>query len=299
MREISINGAKKVAKTLVTESYMLDEETLIKLAVTPAPLEQIEKEKANARASLVLGIPVLFSFDVVKCGEQYGIIFEHIHSRTFGQQMMADPQNAERYIELYADTLKKMHSVHASGRGLVSAKEEYKKNIIDLGKLLTDEEREKCFDVIDLVPDRDTYVLRGYEPQNIMYQDGRLLMNSFTYAGYGHPIFDLSDIAVSLASTSESDLQEDFMDLILNMDKAMAGKLWKGLMHRYFKFDTEEEYEETEKLIRFFGFLKNLIMPVLAPGLRDDYKYGSVESCRKYFFPQLEEWTEKIRNISF
>jgi hypothetical protein len=70
-------------------------------------------------------------------------------------------------------------------------------------------------------------------------------------------------------------------------------------MHSYFKFDTEKEYKETEELIRYFGRLKNLIMPVLAPNLRDDYKYGTVESSRRAFFPYLDQWTERIRNLKF
>ena len=87
----------------------------------------------------------------------------------------------------------------------------YKKNIMDMGDLLTDEEKEKCCRLIDLVPDRDTFVSRGFEPQNLLYQNNALFLSDFTYSGYGHPLFDLADLSVSLASTSESNLSEDFM----------------------------------------------------------------------------------------
>jgi len=299
MREISIENAKKVGQTLVTESYRLDEETLVKLAISKEPLDQIEQEKKNAKAALVLGIPALFSFDVVKCGEKYGIIYEHLHAGTFGRQMMEDRDHAEYYIVMYAETLKKLHSTHVTKEELPSVKTVYKKNIMDMGDLLTDEEKEKCCRLIDLVPDRDTFVSRGFEPQNLLYQNNALFLSDFTYSGYGHPLFDLADLSVSLASTSESNLSEDFMDLILNMNRPMTAKLWKGLMHSYFKFDTEKEYKETEELIRYFGRLKNLIMPVLAPNLRDDYKYGTVESSRRAFFPYLDQWTERIKNLKF
>lgn len=300
MREVSIENAERVGHTLINESYMLDEETMVRLTVTPSPLEQIEAEKANAKAALILGVPALFSFEVVKCEDKYGIIFEHIRSKTFGKQIMDDPEHLDHYIDLYADTLKSIHQIHVPDDStLRSEKTIFKENIMAMGNLLSEDEKQKCCALVDIIPERDTFVSRGFIPKDIMYQDDKLLMNGFAYSGYGHPIFDLADLAVSLADTSESNISERFNNLLLNMDKATTAKLWDGLVHRYFNFETEKEYQDTVQMIRYFAKLKNLIMPVLAPNLKDEYKYGTVESSRKQFFPYLDEWMDKFKKLNF
>ncbi len=53
----------------------------------------------------------LFSFDVVKCEEKYGIIFEHLRNKTQGRQIMDDQEHLEHYQHLYADTLKEIHQI--------------------------------------------------------------------------------------------------------------------------------------------------------------------------------------------
>lgn len=175
----------------------------------------------------------------------------------------------------------------------------FKENIMAMGTLLSADEKQKCFALIDLIPERDTFVSRGFNPKDMLYQDDKLLLNDFAYAGYGHPIFDLADLAVSLADTSESHISESFNNLLLNMDKATSAKLWDGLIHNYFHYNSEKEYEDTVLMIRYFAKLNTLIMPVLAPNLKDDYKYGAVVSSRKQFFSYLDEWMEKFKRLIF
>ncbi len=62
MREVSIKNAIRVVHTLTNDSYMLDEETMVRLSVSDSPLEQIEQEKTNAKAALVLGVPAFIFF---------------------------------------------------------------------------------------------------------------------------------------------------------------------------------------------------------------------------------------------
>lgn len=300
MREVSIDKAAIITQTVTSTSYRIDDETMVELDNVPESLERIEQEKQNAKASLVLGVPSLFSFDVVRCNGRYGIIYEQFHAKTLGHQIMDDPENFDHYLDLYVQLSKKMHAIHVPEGSFRSVKDVYRKNVQEMGDLLTEEEKRKCNQVIDAVPDGDSYIPAGYQPSRVFYKDDQLFLNTFDHTGYGHPLFALGDEIVSIKFSAEAPgLDPKFLYMVVNMDQPTARKFWHDYIVRYFNFSSEEQFEKMDKLLSFFGLLKIVLASVLAPNISQAYRQSTLDNGRKNFFPYVDYMLDALKNPGF
>ena len=146
MREVSLDGARLICETVTSMCYQLDEETMVVLDITPEPLAQIGHEKQNARETLVLGLPALFSFEMVRCGERYGVIYEHLQEKTLGQQIMDDPDGFDRYLDLFTSLSRRIHATSVSPVRFRSMKDDYADKIGRLGDRITADEAAAILD---------------------------------------------------------------------------------------------------------------------------------------------------------
>jgi uncharacterized protein (TIGR02172 family) len=297
MREISIDNAELISKTIIRESYKLDEETMVTLRIGPEPLEEAEQERNNAKVCLELGVPAIFSFETVKCGDKYGTIYEQLHAKTMGRQIMSDPDHFDQYMQIYADTLKEMHSIHVAPGKLPSIKTAYRKSLKAMGELLTPEEMSQCEKLIDAVPEADTFLAMGFNPGTALYQDGQIFMNSFNYTSYGNPLFELADICESTSFVAAGATKDEFVKFLTNTDRQTAAGIWEGLLHRCFSYSSEAEYQKMNQLIQSFAMLKMTMTAVDVPNLHEEMKKGALAACRTRFLPYIEQLTEQVRNF--
>ena len=85
LRSISLEGCPVVGRGGNGIVYRKDAETIVKLYNPGTALDKIEYEKKYARAAFQAGLPTAISFNTVKVGDQYGIMFEMLDARTVGQ----------------------------------------------------------------------------------------------------------------------------------------------------------------------------------------------------------------------
>lgn len=298
MREISIEGARKVCQAVTYESYMVDDETMVTVFTSPKGLDEIEQQKANAREALALDVPALFSFDVVKVGNQYGVIYEDLHAKSLGQQIMDDKGNFDHYVELYTDFIKRIHSVHVSPGVIPSVKDNFYRNINAMGELITEEEKDKARAIVAAAPDGDSFLSQMLAPTNIRYQDDELYLNDFSRISYGSPFFDMSDVTISLVQSAEADIPESMRYLIYNMDKESAVRLCEGLLRGYYDVRTDGQYQQIYGLMRFFGLVKVMLAPVSAPSLEERYKKAVVAMAREKLFPNADQLIGMLKTMT-
>ena len=71
--------------------YRLDDDTIIKVYKERVPLYKITREIDLAKKAFLAGIPTVISYDIVRCGENYGVVFEMIaNALTVGEALTAD-----------------------------------------------------------------------------------------------------------------------------------------------------------------------------------------------------------------
>ncbi|MGN1088835.1 MAG: anti-sigma factor antagonist, partial [Huintestinicola sp.] len=79
-REISVEGCEIIGKGGHGTVYRLDGDTIVKLYGDKEPFDEIEREISYSKKAFVYGIPTAISFDIVKCGDCYGVVFELINA---------------------------------------------------------------------------------------------------------------------------------------------------------------------------------------------------------------------------
>lgn len=109
-RKISVDGCEVIGQGANGLVYRLDPDTIIKVYRNPDSLPDIQRERELARKAFVLGIPTAIPYDVVKVGDGYGSVFELLNAKSFAKLIAAEPENEDKYVELYVDLLKKIHS---------------------------------------------------------------------------------------------------------------------------------------------------------------------------------------------
>lgn len=96
MRDISVEGLDLIGAGANGRVYRLNEEQIVKV-YNPLtnPYEKIEREKRAARAAFTHGIPTAISFDIVRVGSEYGMVYELLNAKTLGATIEEDPTHAE------------------------------------------------------------------------------------------------------------------------------------------------------------------------------------------------------------
>lgn len=299
MREVPIEGARLICETVTSMCYQLDEETMVVLDIAPEPLAEIEREKQNARETFILGLPAIFSFEMVQCGDRYGIIYEHLRAKTLGQQVMDDPDGFDHYLDLFTALSKSIHRTKVDPMRFRSMKDDYADKVARLGDRITRDEAAAALRLIDAVPNRDTYIEIGYQPSRVFFQDDSLFMNFFAFSGYGHPIFDVANTCVStLFSAASAKVTDDYLQLVTNMDRPTTLRFWDAYLHRYFDLASEKDYEEMNGLLKCFGHLTLLFSVLTMPHVADEkVGFDPIKLCRRDFFPNIDECIERLDRL--
>lgn len=76
LTEIDVDGLEVVEDTDKWRGYRLDEDTMVRVFPEGTPREDVERELQFIRTSFILGMPTVMPFNMVKVGNQYGLVCE-------------------------------------------------------------------------------------------------------------------------------------------------------------------------------------------------------------------------------
>ncbi len=196
LREISVEGAEIVGRGRSSTVYRIDPETIVKLYTAGVPLAKIKQEIDLAKKAFVAGIPTPISYDLVRCGEAYGVVFEMLgDADTVGHSLTSHMDQFDVITRKFVDTYKIVHQADIKDMGGFSSLKDVWHTWADGMNSpdgFNDEETAMLHKLIDAVPERSTMVHCDYHAGNVMYQKGEIVVIDMADIGYGHPIFDLA-----------------------------------------------------------------------------------------------------------
>lgn len=256
-REISVEGCEIIGKGGHGTVYRLDGDTIVKLYNENEPLDEIEREISYSKKAFVFGIPTAISFDIVKCGNCYGVVFELINADTLSNRLCAEPDKLDEYSEKYSALVKKLHETEADTTVFENIKDLYNKWVDDLTAIYTSDEIAALHEVINSIPDSSKFVHGDIHPKNIMVQDGELIFIDMADLTYGHRIFDYAGIALTHI------LARDYVKLLFGIDADVAEKLYNNMIRANFPGRSEEELEKIKKVIMGYAGIKYAIAPAV------------------------------------
>ena len=256
LRRISVDGCEMIGSGGYGKVYRTDPETIVKVYNPGMSLGFVEKERSTSQKAFIMGVPTAISYDVVKCGDSYGVVYELLNAKTTAQLLNEDPSKLPEIFGRSAALLKKLHGiVPGKDSGLPVKKNKLLEWGDSIADLITEDEAGKIKRFINDIPDRDTFLHGDYNAKNVMVQDGEFVLIDIGDAAVGHPVFDIAGLMLSYiilpASRGGARSDEDLRRL-LGFDFEYAQKVWGVMCGEYFGVQSPDEIDAmTRKLMPY------------------------------------------------
>ena len=206
LREIDLTGKEIIGQGGNGTVYRLDDERIVKVYRSEHSLEYIEREQQYAKAAFVSGIPSVIAFDVVKAGDNYGVVFEAMNSDTLSHAISTEPEKRDEYIKSYVELAKTLHTTQIQGETVETLKSMLYDRLENdyMKENLSAEEIDVLKSIVDSMRDADTLVHGDFHPGNIMLQNGELMLIDMGEVTRGVPIYDVASVYRDLISAPKS-----------------------------------------------------------------------------------------------
>ena len=286
LRKIDLEKCEKIGFGGNGAVYRVSEDEIVKVNYNPSTYESLDVELAKAKEAFLLGIPTAISFDMVDCGDgKRGVVYETIKSSSLGETIQRNPERLEELTEQYVRQLNLLHSTNTDNPVFGSAKDNYRMQVENASKFLTEEEGQMLQQILEALPEGDRLVHCDAHPKNIMIQNGEMLWIDMEQMAVGHPIYDLISIAVVL-----NGMRTDEMILnISGMDNATVLKLKDCFIRKYFKTEDEEMIGKYGSMLDALRLIRAVFAIGFTSQNTEQYRPAIIQMARQHFFPNIQK----------
>ena len=286
LRKIDLEKCEKIGFGGNGAVYRVSEDEIVKVNYNPATYAALDLELAKAKEAFLLGIPTAISFDLVDCGEgKRGVVYETIKSRTLGESIQSNPELMEELTERYVEQLNTLHAVHTDNPVFGNAKDNYRTQVENASKFLTEEEGKMLEQILAALPEGDRLVHCDAHPKNIMIQNGDMLWIDMEGMATGHPIYDLISIAAVL-----NGMRTDEMSLgICGMDNQTVLKFKDCFIRKYFKTEDPEAVQRYSSMIDALRLIRAVFAIGFTSKNTEEFRPAIIAMARQVFFPNIQK----------
>ncbi|MBQ1552045.1 MAG: phosphotransferase [Clostridia bacterium] len=242
-RRISVDGCEVIGQGSNGKVYRIDTDTIVKVYLDPDSLPEIHRERELARKAFVMGIPTAIPYDVVRVGDGYGSVFEVLNAKSFSKLINAEPENIDKYIALYVDLLKKIHSVELEPGDMPDQKGVALDWAAFLEGHLPDEIQKKLYKLVEEVPENHHMLHGDYHTKNVMMQNGEVLLIDMDTLCLGDPVFEFGGIYNAYVGFNEVDRQGGF-NSFLGLSYDACDRIFERTLELYFGTEDEAKLRE-------------------------------------------------------
>ena len=255
MREISIEGCEVLGKGGNGIVYKLDPETIVKVYFGERnSMEKIDQNREVTKKAFVHGVPTTIAFDMVKVGNNYGVVYEMINAKSLAQEIAANPDRLDMYADMIADTLKVLHHTEFEPGSLTDSRERCKADIQATYKagFYTDAQVEHLYKIVDQIPYRNTFIHQDFHPGNLMLQNGEIVLIDVEDSGLGHPVLDLSSMYLVYVTAAKTNWKSTSMGI----SKEQFSRIWDIVIRKYFNTNDPKEIAEINRILEGYSMIK-------------------------------------------
>lgn len=260
MREVSVEGAELIGDGFCSKVYRLNKDTIIKVITNTTDLDDIQRELNLCKQAFILGIPTSISFDVVKVGDRYGVVFEMLDCLSLRDCILKNPDKLDEYIIMYANLLKKLGTTDKGDFNIPSAKLIKQQAIALIEQYVDKDDYKKMVELIDSIPDRNTLVHGDCHVKNIMMEKEEPSLIDMDTLTYGDPIIEFAAIGATYIAFEKTEKGNNLNFLKLDADTCV--KIYNGTLRNYFNNLNEEDYKENLDKIATLTYIHMLCWTV-------------------------------------
>lgn len=256
-RKLSVDGCEVIGEGSNGIVYRINADTIIKVYKNADALDDIKRERELARTALVLGINTAIPYDVVKVGDTYGSVFELLSAKSLTKLIIESKDNKpelDKYIKVFADLLKEIHSTPVKAGLLPDAKARYIKYLEDIEDKLPKETYDKVHKMLEEIPESLMMIHGDYHTNNVHYANNEAILIDMDTLSTGNPIFELANLFLAFRGFGETD--HDHVMKFFKIDWDTAQYVLENTYKDYFEGKDDAYIEDAQNKIMLVGFIR-------------------------------------------
>ena len=283
LRQLSIDGCEQIGVGGVGTVYRLDGDTIIKVFREGTTIDEVRKEITMSKEAFVMGTPTAISFDIVKVGSQYGLVYELLNAETLSSCIKRAPERIDEYARQYANLFRQLHSIEVPADSNVpDAIEHERQQILHIRRYFPQESIDLLLQILDTIPTGNRLLHLDLQVKNTMMQDNELMLIDMGEMGYGHPVLDLGHAYSSMVL-----LIGDY-DKTIGIPRELGNKVWDLAINYYFEGLPEDVIQiDVVARIRNFSWL----------ALSDSFPESVINECKVLFDQRITAHRDYILDM--
>lgn len=288
LRNLSVDGCEIIGIGGVGTVYRLDDDTIIKVFREGTTIEEVRGEINMSKEAFVMGMPTAISFDVVKVGGQYGLVYELLDADTLSACIKREPERIDEFARRYAELFRQLHQIDVPASSSVPcAMENERKQVMHIRRYFPQESIDLLMQILDSIPNGHSLLHLDLQTKNAMVQNGELMLIDMGEVGYGHPLLDLGH-AYSAMVTLVGDYEK-----IIGMPKALGVELWNRAIGYYLEGLPADVVEQRKRQIEVVSCVRNFSWLALS----DSFPEEVVNECKDVFEERVASRRDYILDV--
>ena len=291
-KTLSIDGCKIIAEGAYGIVYRIDSETIVKVYKNSVSLEDIIKEKDNAKKAFILGIPTAISYDIVRVGDLYGSVFEMLEAKSYAE-LLREGQDINKLVKESVNVLKQIHNTNNSIYELPNKNKEAINWAKYCNEYLPNEIGKRLIKMFKEIPNKDTIIHGDFHIKNLMHSKDETLLIDMETISTGHPILELA-CSYSVYEGFEC-LDPKNPEKFLGIPKKQCREFINLTLKYYFDKINNNDIENIKSMIKIICYTRLLRRQIKHYGIDNKKHKKSIDFCKNY----LIENVPKIDKLYF
>jgi len=288
LRQLSVEGCEVIGVGGVGTVYRLDGDTIIKVFREGTTIEEVRREITMSKEAFVMGMPTAISFDVVRVGSQYGLVYELLQADTLSACIKREPGRIDEFARKYAELFHQLHAIEVPGGSSVPcAIERERQQIRHIRRYFPQESIDLMLRIVDAIPDANRLLHLDLQTKNAMVQNGELMLIDMGEVGYGHPLLDLGHAYSAMVT-----LVGDY-DKIIGMPRELGQKLWSRAIDYYLEGMPAEVVKQRKAQIEVVSCVRSFSWLALS----DSFPEAVINECKAVFDERIARRKDYILDV--
>ena len=288
LRQLSVEGCEVIGVGGVGTVYRLDGDTIIKVFREGTTIEEVRREITMSKEAFVMGMPTAISFDVVRVGSQYGLVYELLQADTLSACIKREPERIDEFARKYAELFHQLHAIEVPGGSSVPcAIERERQQIRHIRRYFPQESIDLMLRIVDAIPNANRLLHLDLQTKNAMVQNGELMLIDMGEVGYGHPLLDLGHAYSAMVT-----LVGDY-DKIIGMPRELGQKLWSRAIDYYLEGMPAEVAQQRKAQIEVVSCVRSFSWLALS----DSFPEAVINECKAVFDERIARRKDYILDV--
>lgn len=288
LRQLSVDGCEVIGVGGVGTVFRLNDDTIIKVFREGTTMDEVRKEITMSKEAFVMGMPTAISFDMVRVGSQYGLVYELLHAQTLSACLKQSPERVDELARKYADLFRQMHQIQVPADSSVpDALAHERSQVLHIRRYFPQEKIDLLLQLLDTVPASNSLLHLDLQAKNAMIQNDELMLIDMGEVGYGHPILDLAHAYSAMVS-----LVGDY-DKIIGIPRELGTELWNRAIDYYFEGLPADVVALRKEQIKALSCIRNFSWLALS----DSFPETVINECRTLFDERVTRHREQLLQV--